>query len=46
MFNKNPFGVGKLMKTDHKVQGAKHVYVNFAKMDQLQALMFQLCKPR
>jgi hypothetical protein len=42
MFNKNPFGIGKLMKIDHEVQGAKHVYVNFAKMDQLQALLFQL----
>jgi hypothetical protein len=41
MLNKNSFGVGKIIKTGHEVQGTKHVYENFAKMDQLQALMFQ-----
>ena len=46
MLNKNPFGVWKLMKIGHKVQGAKHVHVKFSKMDQLQALLFQLFKPQ
>ena len=41
MLNKNPFGVGKILKTGHEVQGTKHVYGNFAKMDQLKALLFQ-----
>ena len=45
MLNKNPFGIGKFMKTGHEVQCAKHVYENFAKMDQLQALLFQWFKP-
>ena len=38
MLSKNPFGVGKILKTGHEVQGTKHVNGNFAKRDQLQAL--------
>jgi hypothetical protein len=41
MLNTSPFGIGKLVKIGHKVQGAKHVHVKFSKMDQLQALLFQ-----
>ena len=41
MLNKNLFGVWKIVKTGHEVQGTKHVYGNFAKMGQLQALLFQ-----
>ena len=41
MLDKNPFGVWKIVKTGHEVQGTKHVFENFAKNDQLQALLFQ-----
>jgi hypothetical protein len=42
MLGKTSFGIGKLMKIDHEVQGAKHVHVKISKNDQLQALLFQL----
>ena len=29
MLNKNPFGVGKILKTGHEVWGTKHVKVPF-----------------
>ena len=46
MLDKNPFGVWKFMKTDLEVWCTKHVFEKFAKMDQLQALLFQGCKPQ
>ena len=46
MLNKNSFGVGKILKTGHEVQGTKHAFEIFAKIGQLQALLFQWCKPQ
>jgi hypothetical protein len=44
MLGKNPFGVWKIVKFGHEVQGTKHVFGKFAKKDQLRALLFNLYK--
>jgi hypothetical protein len=40
MLDQNSFGAWKFMKTDHEVHSAKHAFENFAKLNQLQALLF------
>jgi hypothetical protein len=40
MLDQNSFEVWKFRKTGHEVHSTKHAFENFAKLVQLQALMF------
>ena len=46
MLDQKSFGVWKFMKTGHEFHSAKHAFENFAKLVQLQALLFWWCKPQ